>query len=109
MGSETECEQIADQALSGRSRTVDLGTTLDITMVAEMHKCLREHLETAGDVSLDAGEIERLDAAGLQLLVAFAEHARSAGLRVRWLGVSPSLEESAAISGLGNLLELPTA
>lgn len=102
-------EQRMDQTLSSPSRTVDLGPTLDITMVAELHGRLRELLETPGEVSLDAGELERVDAAGLQLLVAFTEHARSAALRVRWLGVSPCLEESAVLTGLGGLLELPAA
>ncbi|MGA7799385.1 MAG: STAS domain-containing protein [Gammaproteobacteria bacterium] len=109
MDNETERDQSAVPEPSGESAVVGLGSTLDITVAADMHQRLRRVLEPNSAVSLDAGELERVDAAGLQVLAAFAEQARGEHVRVQWLAVSPCLEEAALLTGLAGCLGLSSA
>ena len=61
------------------TQSVDLGQSLDITGVSQLHGRLAEALQGGGRVALDGSRIERVDAAGIQLLVAFAHAAAERG------------------------------
>lgn len=56
---------------------LDMGTELDITMVAALHARLSEALATGTAVVLDGTAIERADAAGIQLLLTFDREAEA--------------------------------
>ncbi len=58
-------------------------------------------------VVLDAGQVEKIDAAGLQALLAGRAVLTRAGKAVTWAGCSPQLSAAAALLGLGESLELP--
>lgn len=107
MANDTGDEENAAQEPADGSASLDLGSTLDITMVADVHARLRQALDAGTGLTLNGGELDRVDAAGLQLLAAFAEHARSLDIPVSWSSVSPCLEENAFVSGLGDCLGLP--
>lgn len=58
-------------------------------------------------IVLDARQVEKVDAAGLQALVAGRGALGAAGKAVAWAGCSPQLKSAAALLGLAQALELP--
>ncbi len=55
---------------------------------------------------VDGAQVERIDTAGLQLLVAFARQQSEAGRPLRWQGASEILVSSCHRLGLGEVLGL---
>ena len=87
------------------SRRVSLGDDLRIARAAEVASLLASASD-AGSIEIDAAQVERVDAAGLQALVAGIARLRKAKVSCRWGGVSPTLASSAALAGLAEALEL---
>jgi anti-anti-sigma regulatory factor len=56
---------------------------------------------------LDARQVEKVDAAGLQALYAGRDLLARAGKTLGWAGCSPQLAAAAALLGLVDALELP--
>jgi len=87
------------------SRRVSLGDDLRIARAAEVASLLASASD-ADSVEIEAAQVERVDAAGLQALVAGIARLRHAKVACRWSGVSPVLASSAALAGLAEALEL---
>jgi anti-anti-sigma regulatory factor len=68
---------------------------------------LLERLDQAGDVEIDAGSVEKIDTAGLQLLVAFSRQLRESHRALAWKAVAPEMTRAAAQIGLADTLGLP--
>ncbi len=62
-----------------------------------------------GTVTLDAGAVERIDTAALQLLAAFIRDRRLAGRPVEWRAVSDVLSCAARVLGMDVMLSLTEA
>lgn len=77
---------------------LDLGTELDITMVAALHERLSAAVADGEAVVLDGTRLERADAAGLQLLLAFD---RAAASGWTWAGGAAPEPVRAAAATLG--------
>lgn len=60
-----------------------------------------------GDVMVDGSAVERVDTAGLQLLLAFVNDHEQKGRRVAWTDSSAELRRAAARLGLAESLRLP--
>jgi anti-anti-sigma regulatory factor len=58
---------------------------------------------------VDAGAVQRIDTAGLQLLVAMARRQQAAGRRLEWKAVSPELRQCSSRLGLDGALGLSAA
>jgi anti-anti-sigma regulatory factor len=58
------------------------------------------------DVLVDGSAVERIDTAGLQMLVSFVKHQASRGKPVRWAAVSAELSRGSQLLGLNDLLGL---
>jgi ABC-type transporter Mla MlaB component len=58
---------------------------------------------------VDGGSVERIDTAGLQLLVALAQRQQRSGGRLEWKSVSTELQKGSERLGLGEALDLPAA
>jgi phospholipid transport system transporter-binding protein len=59
------------------------------------------------DVVVDGSVVERIDTAGLQMLLSFVKHQASRGKRVQWSGASPELVRGAQLLGIYGMLALP--
>jgi anti-anti-sigma regulatory factor len=88
------------------SRRISLGSDLRIARAAEV-TALLAGAAGATSLEIDAAQVERVDAAGLQALVAGLGRIKAANIACRWGGVSPALASSAAVAGLDDVLELP--
>ena len=91
-----------------RVHTLELPARLDIAAVGGLKHLLDAALASAQPPTLDASRVEHVDAAGLQLLLAF-QHANSAGgASATWRDPSPALIEAAALLGITEALHLAT-
>jgi len=88
------------------SRRISLGGDVRIARAAEVMKLLAD-ARAAEAIEIDGAEVERVDAAGLQALVAGLSRLRAAKVSCRWSAVSPALAASAELAGLDEALQLP--
>jgi len=88
---------------------ISCGESIDITTVMTWRDKLLEILSVAPDVVFEAESVEKIDTAGLQVLVAFMKDARVKGLSVTWSNPSDVLCRAAMLTGFADVLELPTA
>jgi anti-anti-sigma regulatory factor len=85
---------------------VSLGTSLTIRDVAELHGQLLAALDNgSGTLDLLAEELEQIDGAGLQLLVAVRQEARQRGTDLRWIGVTDVMRQAAAGMGMERMFD----
>ncbi len=86
---------------------VSCGDILDIAKAEGFHQELKAALGKGGEVVLDAAELERIDAAALQLCTAFFSDASARKVSAKWRSPSDSLIKSAGLLGLSEKLGLP--
>ena len=70
---------------------------------------LEAYYQNADTIEFDGSDIQRVDTAGMQALVVFANHLRLESREFKWVATSPVLVESAECMGASELLELPAA
>jgi anti-anti-sigma regulatory factor len=87
----------------------ELALSAECTLAeAELLKAaLAALLDEPQAVTLDAGSLQRIDTAALQLLAAFVRDRRLLGHDTRWRGAEPTLEPAARLLGMDGMLELP--
>lgn len=86
---------------------ITLTGVLDVGVTRAAHDALGEALTRALPLELSAAGLERVDTAGLQLLLMFLRTARARGLAAHWREVSAALSGNAQLLGLAAALELP--
>ena len=70
---------------------------------------LRAAEDSSGDFIVEAGAVERIDTAGLQLLLGLAARLQVMQRRLLWGAISPALRLGARRLGLERALGLPEA
>ena len=83
-----------------------LPADLGIENSAALHALLAPHLADTAPVTLAAGEVTRLHAASLQVLVAFVRSRTKAGQATAWQEPSAELRAAAQKLGLVSMLGL---
>jgi anti-anti-sigma regulatory factor len=63
--------------------------------------------DSSGDFHVDGGAVDRIDTAGLQLLLGFAARLKLMDRRLIWDSVSPGLRQGAKQLGVDGALGLP--
>ncbi|MEO8808965.1 MAG: STAS domain-containing protein [Rhodanobacter sp.] len=103
----------ARQPKSGKAATIDepevmvrLPADCRLAAQAALKMKLQDTMDR-GDIVVDAGGLERIDTAALQLLVVFRRELERSGGELRWHGTNQTLHEAAALLGLEELLNLP--
>lgn len=86
--------------------TYTVADALDIAHAAAIKTDLQALLDVDGDIVLEGAAVERVDAAGLQLLSSFFAHCSSHQRSCSWHQPSPSLCEAASGLGLAQALQL---
>ena len=77
----------------------------DISSVSDIQSELKELLSNE-KIILDGEQVERIDAASLQLFYSFIEEARTAGVEVFWRSPSDVLSDNAKLLGMEEALQL---
>lgn len=90
--------------------SITLPTSLTIQSVTADHKHLIERLSgIEGPVEIDAGSVEEIDTAGMQLLLAVISELDSRSVKTQWVAPTQVLLQTAATLGMSNALSLPQA
>ena len=93
---------------SAAAKTIKIARDLRISGAAAVFGALSSAAEAAESrVALDARQVEKVDAAGLQALLAGRKALGSAGKTLSWVGCSAQLRSAAGMLGLAESLELP--
>ena len=91
-----------------RGRIV-LGGNCTIHEGAAIKAHMLEQLARPGPYEIDGSAVSRVDAAGVQLLVAFALDCLEGGLQYVWTGRSSALDQAIELLSVGALLDSPGA
>lgn len=92
---------------AGSGRSIKLGRDLRISTASATFRSLRDAaVGPEPKILLDARQVEKADAAGLQALVAGRRALEQAGKRVEWSGATEQLKAAAALLGLEDALGL---
>jgi len=86
--------------------TIKLQSELNIRQIAELKDQLSEALNADVDLVLDASDVETVDAAALQLLLAFVQQAVLKQRSVKWGELSEGFLSAVTLMGLSNGLNL---
>ncbi|WDK02240.1 STAS domain-containing protein [Xanthomonas campestris] len=86
--------------------TVILGEDLGIETSADLKQKLAAVLTQDGELVLDAGEVRRIHTASVQLLCAFVQARRSAGLQIEFDGCNDTFRDAARLLGVTDALGL---
>lgn len=90
---------IAQDPISGATHLVLRGD-LTVSTTASLHAELHTALTSGRPIEIDAGGVERVDMAAMQLLWAFAREAQARRLPLQWTRRPDALTEAAATMGL---------
>lgn len=82
---------------------------MDISTAGELQASLLKALKTNQTVELMAVDVERADAASLQVLTAFFQDVQVRDISVNWIEPSEALCQSAKLLGLAEVLQLKDA
>lgn len=85
---------------------IDCGAILDITAVTEWCAQVKHVLQGNTRVSIKAADLQRIDTAGLQALLALILSARQRDISVQWDEPAPALIQAASLAGLKEQLML---
>ena len=97
---------VSDAQTQPRGRVV-LGASCTIHEGAAIKAHMLEQLSRPGPYEIDGSAVERVDAAGVQLIVAFALDCLEHGVDYAWKGRSEVLEHAIELLSVGALLESP--
>ena len=92
---------------SGQGNSVTCASVLDISKAADLQKELLEVLGRGSAIRLNGAEVEKIDAAALQVFASFFLTAEAQKVQVQWLHPSETLCRSARLLGMTNVLGLP--
>ncbi len=93
------------QVTDAKERLV-LPAALEIEGAEDLLARCRAAATGEGALAIDAGEVESVDTAGLQILIATRAALAAAGRALRWERVSPALAEAARLAGATGALGL---
>jgi ABC-type transporter Mla MlaB component len=93
-----------DKPVTGR---VVLPVSCTIKEAEALKAHLVEQLQLPGPCEIDGREVQHVDTAGVQLVLAFALDCLERNLQYVWKGRSQALEEAVRVLGVGALLEYP--
>lgn len=94
----------APQAAPG---TIDLGASCTLHEVAALRGVCLAALEAKEPPVIDGSRVERVDTAGLQVLVGFTIDCMERSINFSWAGRSDALQQGIRLLGIEALLESP--
>lgn len=96
--------EAAGEAVTVVCLPADCRLAAQVALKAELEQVLQR-----GDIVIEAQALERVDTAALQLLLLFRRELERHGGSLAWRGTNATLHEAAALLGLEQSLNLPTA
>ena len=106
MKSDVNAKAPAAGGMSASGR-VTLGPSCTIHEVQALRAHMIEQAALPGPYEIDGGQVQQIDTAGVQLVVAFALDCLERGISYSWKNRSPALDEAVRVLGVAALLESP--
>jgi len=98
----------ADSGTAPFESALRLPPIVGVAAAAELQQSMLSALERSADVlCIDSSAVQRIDTAGVQLLLALCNRALAADKDVQWQGDTGLLRQAAAALGLEHLLPFP--
>ena len=101
-----EVESPATESETPNDNVIRFDSGLDIAAAAEIKERFDKVFEAAADIDVDAADLEMIDGAGLQLMLAITRQAESQSLNLNWKNVDENLQHAAKLLGLSESLSL---
>ena len=79
-------------------------TVLGVSQARALHALLGQALTQPMPLVLDAGQVEQVDTAAMQVLASFCRQLRAQGATMRWGAVSLPVQQASQLLGLGSFL-----
>jgi anti-anti-sigma factor len=79
---------------------------VSIADAARLRDLLIDLVGSAGDLTIDADQVDRFDTSGVQLLVAAREACEGSGRALAVIGLSPACAEDLGLLGCRNVLTI---
>lgn len=92
--------------VSENTQVLRLSTQPGIADIAELHRYLNEVVVAKDPIIIEAGAVEQIDGAVLQLLMIFHQTVMRSGICLCWQNPSQTLLKAADLSGLRAALGL---
>ncbi len=89
-----------------KDTNLDLGEVLNVSTLSGLYEQLNAAVKKGKAITLKADAVEKVDAAAIQLLVAFAKSCDAQQVAFSWAEPSPALLEGADTLGLSAVLRL---
>lgn len=86
--------------------TIDCGARLSIDQAESLYQKFEAALLTGADLSLNAGQVQFCDTAGLQMIISLKKTLAQTGNDIAWEETSDNLKETASYLGLSESLNL---
>lgn len=88
------------------SEVIDLGAELTIRSVASCKSRLDQSFQNGFDIKLQAGSLQKIDSAGIQLIYSLNKTLEKTSQSIQWMGSSPIINQAARLAGLPDLIEM---
>jgi anti-anti-sigma regulatory factor len=98
-----------DVVVAAEPPRLDLGSSCTLTDIAALRVACLAALEAKEPPAIDGTRVERVDAAGIQVLVGFTIDCMERSINFSWSGRSPELKRGIQLLGVEALLESPGA
>lgn len=92
-----------------RPSRIVLDDRLTIVQAADLHRVLMKRLGEGRQFVVDGSRVEEIDTAILQLLASLWRTSTERGVACTWHGASQALRRTAALVGVAELLQFPSA
>ena len=89
-----------------KEKVIDCGDALGISGVGDLHTEIIMELSEGNKIQFDVSQIERIDAAALQLIYAFYKEALANDQPLVWNAPSEVFVRSAKLLGLAELMNI---
>ncbi len=89
-----------------KQKVIDCGDALGISDVGDMHTRILMELSEGYEIQFNVSQIERIDAAALQMIYAFSKEADTNGVPLVWDKPSEAFVRSATLLGLADKMNL---
>lgn len=99
-------ENVLEVDRHGGSTRLTLSGSMDISRAGDLKKELGKTLRRKPPLLIDCSGVERVDTAGVQVLLAFAGAAEEKGVELVWQSPSESVQNAFRIMGLEKIIGL---
>jgi len=92
-------------AVDRATNIIDLGAELTIRSVSTCKTLIDENLSNGFDIKLSAGELQKIDSAGLQLIYSLNKTLEKTSQSISWVSSNSIINDAAKLIGMPKLLE----